>query len=166
MVIVAASLWVDADDRDAMVSAFAGFVKRIRQAPGCLDLSVSADPTEPGWINNSERWDSLKAFTPQQVTPIAVPATPGVGTATPVSQATPDDHRGLPRCASMLLSKHRLASRTRGIITGLITVNIAPKIVQQPDSKDDKGSLAGRITKGAAKKAVKTTGKALFGSSK
>jgi heme-degrading monooxygenase HmoA len=52
-------------DRDAHVIASAAAVRLARQAPGCLDFAVSADPVDPTRVNVLERWarpDDLDAF--------------------------------------------------------------------------------------------------------
>lgn len=66
--VCACSLFVlDPADRDADVVASAGAVRLARQAPGCLDLAVSADPVDPTRVNVFERWarpedlDALRA---------------------------------------------------------------------------------------------------------
>ncbi|WP_066951086.1 putative quinol monooxygenase [Microtetraspora fusca] len=56
--IIAGYLEVDADQRDAFVAAHHDLVRRARQAPGCLDLAITADPLDPARVNNFERWES------------------------------------------------------------------------------------------------------------
>lgn len=58
MLIIAGYLDVDADQRDAFVAAHHDLVRRARQAPGCLDLAITADPLDPTRVNNFERWES------------------------------------------------------------------------------------------------------------
>ena len=63
MVIVAGQLHVD--DRDGYLAGCSEVVALARQAPGCLDFSVSADLVEPDRINVYERWasrDAVEAF--------------------------------------------------------------------------------------------------------
>lgn len=65
MLIVCGHLVLDPTDRDAHVIASAGAVRLARQAPGCLDFAVSADPVDPTRVNVFERWASpedLDAF--------------------------------------------------------------------------------------------------------
>ncbi|MET0190101.1 MAG: antibiotic biosynthesis monooxygenase family protein [Pseudonocardia sediminis] len=62
MWIIAGHITVDADERDRFVEAHRDLVTRAREAPGCLDLAVSADPVDPRRINNVERWDSWDAI--------------------------------------------------------------------------------------------------------
>lgn len=60
MVIIAGHLEVDAGDRDQYVTAHEDLVRRARQAPGCLDLAVTADALDPTRVNNFERWQSME----------------------------------------------------------------------------------------------------------
>lgn len=58
MLIVAGSLYVDPDGRDAYLASCAETVRQARSAPGCIDFAVSADLIEPGRINVYERWET------------------------------------------------------------------------------------------------------------
>jgi len=58
VIIIAGTLYVDADARDAYVEGCREAVELARAAPGCLDFAVSADLVEPGRINVYERWES------------------------------------------------------------------------------------------------------------
>lgn len=58
MLIIAGSVQVAPERRDALVAAFEDLVRRARTAPGCLDVAVTADSIDPGRINNFERWES------------------------------------------------------------------------------------------------------------
>ncbi|MEV0586544.1 antibiotic biosynthesis monooxygenase family protein [Nonomuraea sp. NPDC050310] len=58
MIIIAGTLDVDAEARDAYLAACVEVVEQARRAPGCLDFSVSADLVEAGRINVYERWES------------------------------------------------------------------------------------------------------------
>ena len=62
MWIIAGHEIVDADKRDAYVKALADLVLRARQAPGCLDVAITADSVDPRRINNYERWESWDAI--------------------------------------------------------------------------------------------------------
>lgn len=62
MVIIAGYLKVAPADRDAYVDAHADLVLRARRHPGCLDLSISADPVDPGRVNMFELWESQEAL--------------------------------------------------------------------------------------------------------
>lgn len=61
MVIVAGHIVVDPQDRNEYLSGCVEVVRQARQAPGCLDFSLSADVIEPGRINIFERWESQAA---------------------------------------------------------------------------------------------------------
>ncbi|MBF5029288.1 antibiotic biosynthesis monooxygenase [Micromonospora sp. ANENR4] len=58
MLIVAGTLYVDPARRDAYLASCEAAVRAARDAPGCVDFAVSADPVEPGRINVYERWES------------------------------------------------------------------------------------------------------------
>ncbi len=58
MLIIAGYLEVDTDRRDDYVAAHRDLLRRGREAPGCLDLAISADPLNPKRVNNFERWES------------------------------------------------------------------------------------------------------------
>lgn len=57
-IIIAGHVAVAADKRDTYVAAHADLVRRAREAPGCLDFAISADPLDPGRVNTFERWES------------------------------------------------------------------------------------------------------------
>lgn len=56
MIIVAGYAALRPDDRDHYVDAFRGLVRAAREAPGCLDVAVTADSVEPGRVNIFELW--------------------------------------------------------------------------------------------------------------
>jgi quinol monooxygenase YgiN len=58
MLIIAGYELVDPENRDALVDAHRDLVARARQAPGCLDVAISADPIDARWVNSYERWES------------------------------------------------------------------------------------------------------------
>lgn len=60
MLIIAGHVLVDPARRDTLVAELADLVRRARQAPGCLDVAVTADSVDPGRINNLERWASAQ----------------------------------------------------------------------------------------------------------
>jgi len=62
MWIIADHEIVDAVERDAYVSAHADLVRRARQAPGCLDVAITADPVDPRRVYSYERWESWDAI--------------------------------------------------------------------------------------------------------
>jgi quinol monooxygenase YgiN len=61
MVIVAGRLSVEPATRASYLAGCAAVVEQARQAPGCLDFSISADLVDPGRINVYERWESQQA---------------------------------------------------------------------------------------------------------
>jgi quinol monooxygenase YgiN len=62
MWIIAGHVTVDEHERDRFVEEHRDLVERARQAPGCLDVAITADPVDPRRINNYERWDSWDAI--------------------------------------------------------------------------------------------------------
>jgi quinol monooxygenase YgiN len=62
MWIIAGYVTVDEEKRDAFVEAHRDLIRRARQAPGCLDVAITADPVDPRRIYNYERWDSWAAI--------------------------------------------------------------------------------------------------------
>jgi quinol monooxygenase YgiN len=56
--IVAGKVYVDPKDRNRFVESHRDIVVQARKQPGCLDLAISADPTEMGRINIFEHWES------------------------------------------------------------------------------------------------------------
>lgn len=61
MIIVAGKLYVDAADREAYLGGCREVIVAARQAPGCLDFHLAADPLEPDRINVYEQWESVEA---------------------------------------------------------------------------------------------------------
>jgi len=59
--IVAGHIVVEPGDRDTYLAGCISVVRAARQANGCLDFAVSADPVEPGRVNVYERWQSRAA---------------------------------------------------------------------------------------------------------
>jgi quinol monooxygenase YgiN len=57
-IIVSGTLRVDPAQRDAYLEARVAILAHARQAPGCLDFSLSADLLDAGRINVYERWRS------------------------------------------------------------------------------------------------------------
>jgi quinol monooxygenase YgiN len=58
MLIIAGHLTIHVDRRDEYVASFTDLVRRARQAPGCLDVAVTADPLDAGRVYMYERWES------------------------------------------------------------------------------------------------------------
>ena len=66
MLIIAGYLHVDdRPQRDRFVEGHADLVTRARRAPGCMDITISADSVDATRVNNYELWedqDSLDAW--------------------------------------------------------------------------------------------------------
>jgi quinol monooxygenase YgiN len=62
VIIIAGYSLTEADQRDAVVEAFAGMVARAREQDGCLDLSISADSLDPERLNLFELWRDQQAL--------------------------------------------------------------------------------------------------------
>jgi quinol monooxygenase YgiN len=65
MIIVSGRLYLTPGRRDAFLAASREAVVAARQAPGCRDFVVAADPIELDRVNVYEDWDSdpqLEAF--------------------------------------------------------------------------------------------------------
>ena len=58
MIIIAGSLYLDADARDRYLAATFDVACQARSASGCLDFVQAADPIDPERINIHERWES------------------------------------------------------------------------------------------------------------
>lgn len=58
MLIVSGALQIVPDRRDAFVAASRTVVAAARDAPGCLDFVIAADPLDPDRVNVFERWAS------------------------------------------------------------------------------------------------------------
>lgn len=61
MVIVSGQLQVRPDDRADYLATCVPVVEQAREAPGCLDFSVSADLVDRGRINVLEWWETREA---------------------------------------------------------------------------------------------------------
>jgi quinol monooxygenase YgiN len=61
MVIVCGHLMVEPATREDYLTRCVDVVRQGRNAPGCLDFTISADLIDPGRINILERWDSQAA---------------------------------------------------------------------------------------------------------
>jgi quinol monooxygenase YgiN len=57
-IIVSGTLHVDPAQRAAFLDARVPILAHARDAPGCLDFSLSPDPLDPGRVNVYERWRS------------------------------------------------------------------------------------------------------------
>ena len=63
MIIVSGHLTMDASARPAYLEGCVAVVEAARQAPGCLEFSVSADLVDSGRVVIVERWESTEAVT-------------------------------------------------------------------------------------------------------
>jgi quinol monooxygenase YgiN len=61
VIIVAGHLVVAPEQRDAYLEGCVGVVGQAREAPGCLDFSLSADLVDGGRIDVFERWETREA---------------------------------------------------------------------------------------------------------
>ena len=61
MIIVAGHLTVAPDNRGAFLADALTVITAARDAPGCVDFHLSADPIDPARINIFEHWDSTDA---------------------------------------------------------------------------------------------------------
>jgi len=62
MLIIAGRAEVDPDDPVEAVAVMRDQVTRARDAPGRLDLAITADSIDPTRINNFEPWESQEAL--------------------------------------------------------------------------------------------------------
>ncbi|MEV1155655.1 antibiotic biosynthesis monooxygenase [Micromonospora chokoriensis] len=60
MLIIAGSLRVEPDARDAYLAESAQVIAQARDTAGCLDFLLAADPLDPGRIHVYERWESAE----------------------------------------------------------------------------------------------------------
>lgn len=60
MVIIAGYIIVADEERDRYVEAHRDLITRARAFRGCIDLSIAADPVDPGRVNNTEIWQSAE----------------------------------------------------------------------------------------------------------
>jgi quinol monooxygenase YgiN len=61
VIIVAGFLRVAPDARSQYLSECTEVIRAARDAAGCIDFHLSADPIEPGRINIFEQWESVAA---------------------------------------------------------------------------------------------------------
>lgn len=59
MIIVSGNIRTDPAERDDYVVGCRHVITLARQAPGCLDFHITADPIEPDRINIFEQWESV-----------------------------------------------------------------------------------------------------------
>jgi quinol monooxygenase YgiN len=61
MVIVAAHVTVDPEQRESYLAGSMSVVEKGRQADGCLDFAITADLLDPGRVNLFERCETQAA---------------------------------------------------------------------------------------------------------
>ena len=81
MVIVAGSLEVDPDQREAFLRGRMEGMRTTRAEPGCLEYTFSADPIDPGRVMLMERWASQKHLEAHVAAAQAHARPPGAGVA-------------------------------------------------------------------------------------
>lgn len=62
MLIIAGYLILTPSDRDLFIDGHLDLISQARQAPGCLDLSISADPVDDTRVNNYELWENEESL--------------------------------------------------------------------------------------------------------
>jgi len=68
MLIIAGTLTVDPEDRDAFLEAAVAASAGTRDEPGNQEYVFSADPVDPGLVRLFEIWDSEEALAPHRGT--------------------------------------------------------------------------------------------------
>ncbi len=58
MIIVSGKLYLRPDTKEPFLAASATAVAQARNAPGCRDFVVAADPLEPDRVNVYEEWET------------------------------------------------------------------------------------------------------------
>ncbi len=81
MVIVAGTIEVEPDQREAFLAGRIDSMRASRAEPGCLEYTLSADPTNPGRVMLFERWASQKDLDTHLAAMRSRPASPGTGPA-------------------------------------------------------------------------------------
>jgi quinol monooxygenase YgiN len=60
MIIVQGSFILRPEDRDGFLAQNVATVPAVREETGCLEYVFAADPTDPGRVILSERWESME----------------------------------------------------------------------------------------------------------
>jgi quinol monooxygenase YgiN len=76
MVIVAGTIEVAPDQREAFLAGSIEGMRRSRAEPGCLEYTLSADPTNPGRVMLFERWARQEDLDTHLAASRARPASP------------------------------------------------------------------------------------------
>jgi quinol monooxygenase YgiN len=61
-VIIAGPVYVAPGSRARLLAGLRVVVEEARRYPGCLDVSISPDPLEPGRVNIFEHWSSQEVL--------------------------------------------------------------------------------------------------------
>ncbi len=91
MLIVAGTMQVDPEQRQAFLAGRQEAVMAVRAEPGCVDYIFSADPYDPALVRLFERWESkeaLAAFHLAARRPEASPAADRVRSGASTSSST------------------------------------------------------------------------------
>ena len=62
MLVIAGTISIDPEKRDAAVGAAVEMMQATRQEAGCISYTFSADLTEPGGFRIFEEWESQEAL--------------------------------------------------------------------------------------------------------
>ena len=81
MVIVAGTIELDPDQRDAFLAGRIDGMRTSRAEPGCLEYTLSADPTDPGRVMLFERWARQEDLDAHLAAMGARPSSPGTAVA-------------------------------------------------------------------------------------
>src|ERR1700756_85280 len=77
MVIVAGTIELDPDQREAFLAGRIEGMRSSRAEPGCLEYTLSADPTDPRRVMLFERWARQDDLDAHLAASRARPASPG-----------------------------------------------------------------------------------------
>jgi len=81
MVIVAGTLEVDPDQRETFLAGRIDAMRTSRAEPGCLEYTLSADPTDPRRVMLFERWARREDLDAHLAASRARPASSGTAVA-------------------------------------------------------------------------------------
>jgi quinol monooxygenase YgiN len=81
MVIVAGTMELEPGQREAFLAGRIEGMRTSRAEPGCLEYTLSADPTNPGRVMLFERWARQEDLDAHLAAMRARPAAPGTGPA-------------------------------------------------------------------------------------
>ncbi len=81
MVIIAGTIEVDADQREAFLAGRIDGMRTSRTERGCLEYTMSADPTDPRRVMLFERWARQEDLDAHLAAMRARPASAGTGVA-------------------------------------------------------------------------------------